>query len=241
MDKVRLLVPSDDTAQNAERWYEFAIYISRHTDTPVTPLIASSISEYKDLSENADLAYAFPDQICRLINHNQMTPFAQPVNCYEEAVIVAGPSAPKENLSAIHSASLGGVKGSFAHRLGLTLLHKKQIRPSTIIAKSSMMALLRGLQSGELQYALLSNDFLEQLSPLSREGINLLARSHIAKAFPVLMFAPTIKPLAPTLLRVLLQMSEDPKGRQILLGLNIPAWIRPEREKLLTMLAMLRG
>lgn len=241
MDKIRLLVPPSDTAQNAERWYEFAIYLSRTTGLTLSSVISASAEAYQQELSQAEMTYCAPELIPTLIREFRFTPLMQPIEVYEEVAIVSGPAATTHRLSGIQGNTLGGIKGTFANRLGLTTLTQKQIRPATMAYRDNWLQLLKALQQGELPYALLSKSFMEQLSPLSLTSVNLLARSNLHKAYPLLMVAPQLKPHISTLRQLLQTMTDDRKGLLVLEKLKIQGWKKPTEQSIIDMVKILRG
>jgi hypothetical protein len=241
MEKIRLLVPPSDTARDSERWYEFAIYLSKLSGASISPLVSTTAAEYRDQLPQADLVYSAPEQVPNLIREHRFTPLMQPIQLFEEVAIVSGPSASQNNLKGINGEPLGGIQGSFANRLGLTTLTQKQIRPSSMEYRKSWLELLKALQRGELPYALLSKNFIDQLSELSLTSINLLARSNLRKAFPLLMYAASLKPQAAELRQALQEMTDDPKAQPILEKLNNQGWQKPSEQSIINMVKILRG
>ncbi|WP_428036880.1 PhnD/SsuA/transferrin family substrate-binding protein [Amphritea sp.] len=241
MDKIRLLVPPSDTAQNSERWYEFAIYLSRATGLNLSPVISASPEAYQQGFSQAEMVYCAPELVTTLIREFRFTPLMQPNGIYEEVAIVSGPAATIHRLSGIQDSTLGGIKGTFANRLGLTTLMQKQIRPAAMVYRDNWLQLLKTVQQGELPYALLSKSFMEQLSPLSLTAVNLLARSNLRKAYPLLLAAPQLKPQINNLRQLLEAMSAEAKGRQVLEKLQIQGWKKPSEQSIIDMVKILRG
>ncbi|SEQ67498.1 ABC transporter, phosphonate, substrate-binding protein [Amphritea atlantica] len=241
MDNIRLLTPPNDTARDSERWYEFAIYLSRQCGDTVTPLITTTAEEFQQQLCDAGMVYCAPEQIPSLIRDHRFIPLMQPVDVYEEVVIASGPAASEHRLSAIQGCSLGGIKGSFANRLGLTTLKQKQIQPGSMAYAENWLQLLKAVQQGQQPYALLSKNFIDQLSELSLTSVNLLARSHLRKAFPLLMVAPQLKPRINGLREILERMADDPKGAAVVEKLNNQGWKKPSQQSIINMVKLLRG
>ena len=241
MEKIRLLVPPSDTARDSERWYEFAIYLSKLSGIPISPIISATAQEYNDQLPDADLVYSAPELIPKLIREHRFTPLMQPIGVFEEVVIVAGPSASQNSLENINNELLGGIQGSFANRLGLTILAQKQIRPSSMEYRENWLQLLKAVQQDEMPYALLSKNFIDQLSELSLTSITLLARSNLRKAFPLLMYARSLKPQAAKLRNILEGMADDPKAQPILEKLKNQGWQKPSEQSIIDMVKILRG
>lgn len=241
MEKIRLLVPPSDTARDSERWYEFAIYLSKSSGLSISPIVSATAAEYLERLPNADLVYSAPEHIPKLIRKHRFTPLMQPIELFEEVAIVSGPSATQSGLKGINGEPLGGIQGSFANRLGLTTLKQKQIHPSSMEYRESWLQLLKAVQQGELPYALLSKNFIDQLSKLSCTSITLLARSNLRKAFPLLMYATSLKPQMTTLRKALHKMTEDPKAQPILEKLKNQGWQKPSEQSIINMVKILRG
>lgn len=241
MEKIRLLVPPSDTARDSERWYEFAIYLSKLSGIPISPIVSATAEEYRDQLPHADLVYSAPEQIPKLIREYRFTPLMQPAGLFEEVAIVSGPSASLHSIKGIDGEPLGGIQGRFANRLGLTTLSQKQIRPASMEYRHSWLQLLKAVQQGELPYALLSKNFIDQLSELSLTSVNLLARSQLRKAFPLLMYANSLKPQVTQLRQALEGMTKDPKAQPILEKLKNQGWQKPSEQSIISMVKILRG
>ena len=241
MDKARLLTPPNDTAHDSERWYEFSIYLSRHCNLTVSPLITSTAEEFHQQIPHADIIYCSPELIPRLIRDFSFSPLMQPVGVYEEVVIVSGPAASVHCLNGIQDNPLGGIKGTFANRLGLTTLMQKQIRPASLENADNWLQLLKAVQQGNLPYALLSKNFIDQLSSLSLTSVNLLARSNLCKAFPLLMIAPQLKHQTGCWREALETMADEPKAVAVLEKLKNQGWKKPSEQSIINMIKILRG
>ena len=236
---IHLLAPPGDTANNAENWYELAVYLNQATGLRIKPQLTNSFTEFSKQASHADIIYAGADQLTGLMRNHLFRPLAQPINYFEEAVIVAGPTATGKQLQGLNGNTVGGIRGSFANRLGLTCLKQKAITPSQQYFSENWLKLTRSLRQGEISYAILSRSYLEQLSDLSRSELCLLARTNSQKAFPLMLHSPTIQHNVAQLRSALVRMTADQKGQTILTKLNIDGWQQPQQQAIIKMLKML--
>ncbi|MGB0467241.1 MAG: PhnD/SsuA/transferrin family substrate-binding protein [Pontibacterium sp.] len=224
MSKLKLLVSAADTANNSERWYEFVVFLSRSLDQAIGLDTALDKEDFRQRMHRADLIFAAPQDAVRLCQQAGYLPLCRPVDQAEEVVFVTHRDNSNPSLKGFHNAPVITSTETVPTRLGLTLLARKAIKPASLEGKPGWMAVVKALQLNTESYGFLSKNFYDELKPLSREGMRVLATSKLNKVYNQFMLKPEHQALSDALTMTLLSMQESDKGRQVLEKLGITGW-----------------
>jgi ABC-type phosphate/phosphonate transport system substrate-binding protein len=131
---------------------------------------------------------------------------------------------------------------NFVYLLGRFLLEEEKENSSAanldyLFSGHDIKALQMLLKSSADIMCMLSETY-ESLSGLTKKMLRQIDQSETAFAFHLFCVAPHCAEIGEAMSEVLLNMSQDSQGRQVLADLNISGWSKPKQDEI-NMLVML--
>ncbi|NPA41010.1 MAG: phosphate/phosphite/phosphonate ABC transporter substrate-binding protein [Aquificae bacterium] len=210
-----------DSTKNKVNWLYFITYLSQKTGLDITMDQCFDFDCYYDSFERVDMTYSSPLDALRIHREREFVPIAGNDN-YDEVVIIAK-KGEETTLEAMQGKKVLAVKGQFASYLGRKILKDKGIKVD-IELRDSWQNVLSGVSRGEAPYGFLYKDFWEQLSDLSKRGVDVVLESNEKVSSHLLMIAPELAQFKSTILYALKEMPEDEEGAKIMKQLRIGSW-----------------
>jgi phosphonate transport system substrate-binding protein len=236
MDKLTLMVCPHDTAKKPDRWFRFAQYLSLNLHATVHFELAMDFQEFRQKMNDADIVYANPGDSVTLLNNNFIS-VARSSNLYDEVVFIAHNELNNPSLASFQGAKLLSVMSMLATKVGLNTLESQRIKPLEVIDKPTWLAVVKAVanQENDASLGFVYKDTYEELGETTKSLVKYIGTSEQKTVFHQLVLAPKATQIQKSLTSVLLEMNQNPKGKDILNELNIEQWIIPtasEIEKL---------
>lgn len=220
---LELMVCPHDTANNPERWYLLAQYLSARLKTHIKFDIALDFQEFHENLAEGDLIYANPQDSLKLIEERGFVPLVKPKGIYDEVVFIANNSLPNPSIKSMANNKIA-TAGSFIAKMGLHILENHAITPGEIVNQESWLTVVNSVVRGEVNYAFLYDGTYHELSDYSKEMINAFFFSKEKFAYHSFNISPKLLDKRAEIESVMLQMGETPKGRSLLEALEIEGW-----------------
>lgn len=233
MNKLTLMVCPHDTAKKPDRWFRFAQYLSLNLDATVHFELAMDFQEFRQKMNDADIVYANPGDTVSLL-HNNFISVARSSNLYDEVVFVAHPDLDNPSLQSFQGSKLVSVVNMVATKVGLNALEVQGIKPSEVIDKPSWLAVVKAIANKETDASLgfVYKDTYDELGETTKSLVKYIATSERKTVFHELVLASKAMQIQKSLTSVLLEMNQNPKGKDILNELNIEQWIIPNESEI---------
>ncbi len=220
------------TSQQLNGWFLLNTYLQRQLQRSIQFQSQTLADRGNDnQSIQADLVFAGPFEACRLISSQGFTALAKPTGETDEVVILAHHEDNRSitDLKTPKIAVAG--KDSFTYLLGRFLCDEKGLDSSAFQfhETGNDIKAVQFLIRRRVDWVMMSLKTFEGLSSLSRKQLKVLDQTQTELAAYLFCAAPYLqKDLRQNLQSVLLQMSKDEKGGQILQDLELQGWEAPE-------------
>jgi phosphonate transport system substrate-binding protein len=233
MDKLNLMVCPHDTAKKPDRWFRFAQYLSQNLDQVVHFELAMDFQEFHQKMNDADIVYANPGDTVNLLNNNFIS-VARSTNLYDEVVFIAHPDLDNPSLQSFQGSKVVSVSKMVATKVGLNALEIQGITPSEVIDKPSWLAVIKAIANKETDASLgfVYKDTYDELGETTKNLVKYIATSERKTIFHEIVLASKVTQIQNTLTSILLEMNQNPKGKDILNELNIEQWIVPTESEI---------
>lgn len=229
MQHWNMMVCPHDTAKNPERWFVFAQYLSQRLITDQTALAVRftqslDFAEFQAGMAAADLVYANPQHALVLAEKHGYLPLARASNLYDEAVCVTCADCDA-TLKDMDQSSVVSVTSMLVTQVALKALARQAVAPAQLQPAATWMAVVQSIYRGEARFGILYKDFYQGMSPLSRKQIKVLAETEEQTVYHSFMLAPQHAMQLECVRDIMLSMSSDARGVDILAELSMQSLV----------------
>ncbi len=228
-------------SQQANGWYLFNSYLQRKISREIFLDLVYASWEGESAPSSANFAFAPPFQSTFLMLEHGFQVVARLAEQADEITVLARADDPRGGLADFKGATVvTESKDSFVYLLGRFLLDEAGLPSEQMKYQFAGHELksVKSLLGGEADMLFMATENYRNLSGLSRSRLRVLDETDSGLAFPMFCVSPSNSALLPGLRAMLLEMSQDAKGVQVLSDLGMKGWGIPEQEEI-EMLAML--
>jgi anti-anti-sigma factor len=240
-EKLKLWVNAQ-SSQQMNGWYFFNTYLQRHLGREVhLELIHGAMYERHKKIEEMDIVFTKPFEATRLILEYNFQPLLRPMDQADEVTLLVRADDPRQNLEEFQGGKIvTAAPDNFVYLLGRFLLEEDEAALANMeyLFSGHDIKALQMLLKGAADILFVLSDTYRGLSGLTRKNLREIDQSDTAFASHLFSVAPHCFALGTVLSDVLLDMSLDSQGRQVLADLDIPGWIKPTQDEC-NMLVML--
>lgn len=239
--KINLWV-SAQSSQQMNGWYFFNTYLQRHLGREVhLELVHGSINERRKAAEDMDIVFTKPFEATRLLLEHNFHSLLRPIDQTDEVTLLVRADDARQAVTDFHEGKIvTAASDNFVYLLGRFLLEESGLVSEHFeyLFSGHDIKALQMLLKGNADMLFMLSDTYRGLSGLAKKMLREIDQSETAFAFHLFCVAPHCLALGEALAEVLLDMSRDSQGRQILADLGIEGWIRPSPDEI-NMLVML--
>ncbi len=233
------------SAQNSQQvngWYFFNTYLQRHLGREIhLELEYGAMGERRKSIEQMDIVFTKPFESTNLMLKHHFHPLMRPIDQTDEVTLLVRADDQRQQLKEFEGGTIvTAAKENFVYLLGRFLLEEDEAALANMqyqFAGYDIKA-LQTLLRGNADILFMLSDSYNGLSGLTSKMLRKIDQSETAFAFHLFCVAPQCAELAQAIDEVLLNMSMDSQGRQILGDLGIEGWCKPSQDEI-DMLAML--
>jgi ABC-type phosphate/phosphonate transport system substrate-binding protein len=233
---------SAQSSQQMNGWYFFNTYLQRHLGCEVhLELIHGAMGERRKSAEQMDMVFTKPFEATSLILNHNFHPLLRPIDQTDEVTLLVRADDLRQSLAEFEGGKIvTAAKDNFVYLLGRFLLEEDEAALANMeyLFSGHDIKALQTLLKGSADILFMLSDTYRGLSGLTRKMLREIDQSETAFAFHLFCVAPHCAELAKAIDEVLLDMSLDSQGRQILADLGIEGWCKPTQDEI-DMLAML--
>lgn len=223
------------SSQQMNGWYFFNTYLQRHLGREVhLELIHGAMGERRKKIEDMDIVFTKPFEATRLILQHQFKPLMRPLDQVDEVTLLVRADEPRLTLSAFEGGTVvTAAPDNFVYLLGRFLLEEDNASMADMryLFSGHDIKALQMLLKGDADILFVLSDTYRGLSGLTRKNLRVIEQSDTAFAFHLFCVSPQHAELGAALTKVLLDMSLDSQGRQVLADLGIPGWAKPSHDE----------
>lgn len=239
--KLKLLV-SVQSSQQMHGWYFLNTYLQRHLGREIhMELVHGPFNDHHLEDGPMDIVFSKPFEAIRLILQQQYLPIMRPSEQCDEVTLLARADDPRQSLLAFQGGKVvTATQANFVYLLGRFLLEEDEAALADMQYEFAGCDIksLQNLIKGTADIVFLLSDSYRGLSGLTKSKLRVIDQSETQFAFHLFSVAPHCQELAPDIARVLVDMSLNNQGRQVLNDLGIPGWSKPTDDEI-NMLTML--
>jgi|GEM_PF-165865 len=233
-EKLKLWV-SAQSSQQMNGWYFFNTYLQRHLGREVhLELVHGAMGERRKSIEDMDIVFTKPFEATRLLLERNFQPLLRPIDQTDEVTLLVRADDPRQTLAEYQGGKIvTAAPDNFVYLLGRFLLEENEAAMSNMeyLFSGHDIKALQMLLKGSADILFMLSDTYRGLSGLTRKNLREIDQSETAFAFHLFSVAPHCASLGTALSDVLLDMSLDSQGRQVLADLGIPGWIKPTQDE----------
>jgi ABC-type phosphate/phosphonate transport system substrate-binding protein len=204
-------------------------------------LVHGAMSEQRKNIEQMDMVFTKPFEATSLLLNHNFKPLLRPIDQTDEVTLLTRADDPRQHLAEFAGGKIvTAAQDNFVYLLGRFLLEADEASLATMdyIFSGHDIKALQTLLRGSADILFMLSDTYRGLSGLTKKMLREIDQSETAFAFHLFCLAPHCADLADTLNDVLLDMSNDSQGRQVLRDLGIDGWCKPTDDEI-AMLVML--
>jgi anti-anti-sigma factor len=239
--KLKLWVNAQSSHQ-MNGWYFFNTYLQRHLNREIQlELVHGAINEQEKQIHHADIVFTKPFEATRLLLEHRFRPLLRPIDQTDEVTLLVRSADTRQKIAEFaDSKVVTAAPDNFVYLLGRFLLDEENKTGSEreYIFSGHDIKALQMLLKGSADILFMLSATYESLSGLTKKMLRQIDQSESAFAFHLFCVSPQCAEVGEAMTEVLLNMSQDSQGRQVLADLNITGWSKPKTDEI-NMLVML--
>lgn len=234
MNHIKFMVCPHDTANNPDKWYQLAQYLSKLLSAGIQFHISLDFPEYHQNLTQGGLIYANPQDSLRLIKEYDYTPVARSSNLFDEIVFIASLAVNNPCLQDMQADQIISVNSMMVTRVGIKHLIDREILPVRILPRTTWMAVVKAIYREEFKFGMVYKDFYEGLNSLTKRGFITLDQTRGGTIFHSLLVSSKYKEMAEDIQLCLVAMeNQNERAQKVLQELSIERFIPVSRKDIL--------
>jgi len=235
-EKLNLWI-SAQSSQQMNGWYFFNTYLQRHLGREIHPeIIHGAVNEQlQKRDDEMDIVFSKPFQATRLLLKHHFQPILRPLDQTDEVTLLVRADDPRQELAEFKGGKVvTAAKDNFVYLLGRFLLEQNEetLQDMEYLFSGHDIKALQMLLKGQADILFMLSETYRGLSGLSKKMLREIDQSETAFAFHMISVSPKHADLAGKLTEILLNMSSDSQGRQVLFDLGLPGWVKPNDDEI---------
>jgi len=234
MDNIKFMVCPHDTANNPDKWYHFAQYLTQSLTNSIQFEKSLDFPDFHGQLTTGGLIYANPQDSLRLIKEYGYIPIARSSNLFDEIVFIANTSIENPQIRDLADNDVITVNSMLVTRVGVKHLFDQDIKPASLKPAESWMAVVKAIFRNEVKYAFVYKDFYEGLNGLSKSGVQKITETYDGTIHHSLLVSPELENIADKLQLCLVEMHQHGEREEgILKSLGIDQFMAVSKQDIL--------
>jgi phosphonate transport system substrate-binding protein len=216
-------------------WQIFNTWMQRQLSEGIHFELYDSFDQQRNAiqADNVDLIYANPYDAAMLVRDKGFTGLAKPAGKQDEAMIVVGVDSAFQSVEDLKPGSkVATTDDPDVHMMGMIMLEPADLDASNIDITpcDSYVLVAKQLMRGTADVGFFLEEAYQDLSNMVREQMRPLVTSQIQIIQHALLVGPKLADRKEELLKSLLDMNTDEKGKGVLESLGIQSWTALDQE-----------
>lgn len=216
-------------------WQIFNTWMQRQLSEGIHFELYDSFDQQRNAiqADNVDLIYANPYDAAMLVRDKGFTGLAKPAGKQDEAMIVVGVDSTFQSVEDLKPGSkVATTDDPDVHMMGMIMLEPADLDASNIDITpcDSYVLVAKQLMRGTADVGFFLEEAYQDLSNMVREQMRPLVTSQIQIIQHALLVGPKLADRKEELLKSLLNMNTDEKGKGVLESLGIQSWTALDQE-----------
>ncbi len=231
----QLTVSPDFMPSRLAGWYVFNTWLQKHLN------IHSHLELYDHFEAQrsairagtVDMIYANPWDASLLIREKGFLALARASGVNDECVVVVPQSSPIQAIEELQQGvRVVSTDDPDINMLGMMLLEPADLSVTniTLVNVDNYVLAAKSLLNGSADVGLFPKDSFNEFSEMLRKQLRPLVFSQIADIQHVMLIGPRLANQAESLNRLLVEMSSDKNGKDVLEAMGFSGWIPISKE-----------
>ena len=222
-------VSPDFTPDHLSGWYIFNTWLQKQTDNAIHLEMYSDFHEQKEAiqNDNVDLIYANPFDAAVLVREKGFKPLVKSLGISDEAIVVVNAENNVEDVAHLEPGTRVAVTDDpDVHMMGMIMLEPGDLDATNVemVASDTYVLVAKHLLKNEADVGIFLAEAFDGLSNMIRKQLRVLVRSQISVIHHSLMIGPKLMDQRESILKSLVEMHNDDRGRSVLESLGFEQW-----------------
>lgn len=230
-------ISPDFSPDRISGWYIFNTWLQKQTGEAIHLKMYdnfhSQIAAIKN--DEIDLIYANPFDAAMLVREKGFLPLVKPFGKTDEAIIAVNAKNTVEDAAHLSPGIRVAVtEDPDVHLMGMIMLEPGDLDANNmnIDIYDTYVLVAKHLLRGDADVGIFLAEAYDDLSNMIKSQLKILVRSQISVIHHSLMIGPKLAGKRDEFQSLLVEMSNDAKGKGVLEGLGFDAWIGIEDEEM---------
>ncbi|MDO9422943.1 MAG: phosphate/phosphite/phosphonate ABC transporter substrate-binding protein [Methylobacter sp.] len=230
-------ISPDFSPDHISGWYIFNTWLQKQTGEAIHLQMYDNFKSQREAIKNdsIDLIYANPFDAAMLVREKGFLPLVKPVGISDEAIIAVNAKNTIEDVAYLSPGIRVAVtEDPDVHLMGMIMLEPGDLDANTVETHiyDTYVLVAKHLLRGDADVGIFLAEAYDDLSNMIKSQLKVLVRSQISIIHHSLMIGPKLAGKRNEFQSLLIDMSNDAKGKDVLEGLGFEAWIGVEDEEM---------
>ncbi|WP_340123529.1 phosphate/phosphite/phosphonate ABC transporter substrate-binding protein [Methylobacter svalbardensis] len=230
-------ISPDFSPDHISGWYIFNTWLQKQTGEAIHLQMYDDFQSQREAIKNdgIDLIYANPFDAAMLVREKGFLPLVKPAGRVDEAIIAVNAKNPVEDVAYLSPGIRVAVtEDPDVHLMGMIMLEPGDLHAGNVATNvyDTYVLVAKHLLRGDADVGIFLAEAYDDLSNMIKSQLKILVRSQISVIHHSLMIGPKLAEKRDEFQRLLIDMSNDAKGKGVLDGLGFEAWIGVEDEEM---------
>lgn len=231
----QMTVSPDFPTKRMSGWFIFNTWLQKALDLHI------HLELYQDFdgqrraiaADQVDIIHANPYDASMLVREKGFVPVVRPAGKSDECIVAVAEGASAKVVEDLREGCrVASTDDPDVNMVGMIMLEPADLERTNIlmVPVDSYPLVAKALMRGDADVGFFLAEAFDELSNLVRSQLRPLVHSQVSDIAHVLLVGPRLADRCDDVRRVLMGMSSDPKGSEILAELGFPAWENMSRE-----------
>jgi phosphonate transport system substrate-binding protein len=230
-------VSPDFSPEYLSGWYIFNTWLQKQSGEAIHLEMYNSFQTQREviLNDQIDLIYANPFDAAMLVRKKGFLPIAKAVGISDEAIIAVNANNPIHDVADLRSGTkIAATEDPDVKMMGMIMLEAGDLdadNTSTVLCNSYILVAKQLLQENADVGIFLAKAY-DDLSSMIKNKLRILVRSEISVIHHSLMVGPKLANRRDEIQDLLMDMTNNEKGQDILKNLCFSGWEKVDDEEM---------
>lgn len=239
-------VSPDFSPDHISGWYIFNTLLQKLTGEAIHLEMYDSFQKQKVVIENdkIDLIYANPYDAAMLVRDKGFRPLVRPLGISDEAIIAVNADSDVNDVADLEPGTrIAMTDDPDVCLMGMIMLEAGDLSlHNTMIVKCDAYILVaKQLLKGNADVGVFLAEAYDSLSNMVKNQLRVLVKSQISVINHSLMIGPKLLHRKEDIQKLLIAMSDNDKGRDVLKNLGFQGWVKVEDEEMEFMIDLMKA
>lgn len=230
-------ISPDFSPDHISGWYIFNTWLQKQTGEAIHLEMYNDFHSQREAikSDKVDLIYANPFDAAMLVREKGFLPLVKPLGRADEAIIAVNAENTVEDVAhLLPGIGVAVTDDPDVHLMGMIMLEPGDLDANNVNINvcDTYVLVAKHLLRGDADVGIFLAEAYDNLSNMIKSQLKILVRSQISVIHHSLMIGPKLVEKRDKFQSLLVDMSNDAKGKGVLEGLGIDAWVGIEDEEM---------